>query len=124
MTELAKVVPTSLLQRTRDLAVMSEEELRRFAVAAVRDRNGAELWVLTEAHLTLHGSSGSRVSAHTLSAYCRGVAALLEDWSGENLLRPTRNAGVLWVRELEGRLKPAPQASRIPLGSLRCPSFI
>jgi integrase/recombinase XerC len=107
MTELAKIAPQSLLQRTRDLASMSEEELRRFAAEAARDRNGATLWALTEAHLTLHGSSGSRVSVHTLSAYRHGVTGLLRDWSGENLLRPSRNAGVLWVRELEAQFKPA-----------------
>ncbi len=107
MTELARTAPSSLLQRTRDLATMSEEELRRFAAEAARDRDGTALWALTEAHLTLHGSSGSRVSAHTLSAYRHAVMMLLEAWSGENLLRPSRNAGVLWVRELEGRFKPA-----------------
>ncbi|CAA9256096.1 MAG: hypothetical protein AVDCRST_MAG93-1979 [uncultured Chloroflexia bacterium] len=62
---------------------------------------------MTEAHLTLHGSAGSRVSSHTLSAYRHAVGALLLDWQGENLLRPSRNAGVLWVRGLEGRYKPA-----------------
>jgi integrase/recombinase XerC len=103
MTELAKVAPQSLLQRTRDLATMSEDELRRFAAEAARDRDGAALWALTEAHLTLHGSSGSRVSGHTLSAYRHAIAELLKDWESENLLRPGRNAGVLWVRELEGR---------------------
>jgi integrase/recombinase XerC len=103
MTEIARVEATTLLERTRDLASMSEDELRRFASEAAWDRDGAALWALTEAHLTLHGSSGSRVSAHTLSAYRHALAELLKDWSGENLLRPGRNAGVLWVRELEGR---------------------
>ncbi|CAA9565514.1 MAG: hypothetical protein AVDCRST_MAG86-1021 [uncultured Truepera sp.] len=107
MTELAKVAPSSLLQRTRDLATMSEDELRRFSSEAARDRDDAALWALTEAHLTLHGSSGSRVSNHTLSAYRHAISGLLEDWQGENLLRPSRNAGVLWVRELEGRFKSA-----------------
>jgi len=65
------------------------------------------LWALTEAHLTLHGSAGSRVSLHTLAAYRCGLNDLLKAWQGENLLRPRRNAGVLYVRELEGRLKPA-----------------
>ncbi len=103
MTDLAKVAPASLLQRTRDLATMTEEELRRFASEAARDRDDAALWALTEARLTLHGSSGARVSGHTLSAYRHAIGALLVEWSGENLLRPGRNAGVLWVRELEGR---------------------
>jgi integrase/recombinase XerC len=103
MNELAKTAPSSLLQRTRDLATMTEDELRRFASEAARDRDGAALWALTEAHLTLHGSAGSRVSGHTLSAYRHAIGALLADWESENLLRPGRNAGVLWVRELEGR---------------------
>jgi integrase/recombinase XerC len=107
VNELAELRPQTLLQRTRDLATMTEDELHRFAAEAARDRDGAALWALTEAHLTLHGSSGSRVSAHTLSAYRHGVGMLLTDWSGENLLRPSRNAGVLWVRELEGRFKSA-----------------
>lgn len=65
------------------------------------------MWALTEARLTLHGSSGSRVSSHTLSAYRHAIYALLSIWAGENLFRPSRNAGVLWVRGLEGRFKPA-----------------
>lgn len=107
MTELAKTAPSSLLQRTRDLAVLGEDELRRFAAEASRDRDVGALWALTEAHLTLHGSAGSRVSGHTLSAYRYAVGMLLEDWAAENLLRPNRNAGVLWVRDLEGRYKSA-----------------
>ncbi len=107
MSELKKRLGSSLLTRTRDLATMSEPELRRLAAEAARDRNEEALWALTEAHLTLHGSAGSRVSRHTLSAYRRGLKDLLNAWQGENLLRPRRNAGVLWVRELEGRLKPA-----------------
>jgi len=106
-TDLVKSEASSLLQRTRDLATMTEDELRRFAAEAARDRDGAALWALTEAHLTLHGSSGSRVSNHTLSAYQHAFGMLLEAWAGENLLRPSRNAGVLWVRELEGRFKSA-----------------
>ena len=107
MSELVKPAPSSLLQRTRDLAVLSEDDLRRFAAEAARDRDAESLWALTEAHLTLHGSAGSRVSSHTLSAYHHAVRSLLSDWVGENLLRPGRNAGVLWVRELEGRYKSA-----------------
>ena len=47
------------------------------------------------------------MSLHTLAAYRRGLNDLLAAWQGENLLRPRRNAGVLYVRQLEGRLKPA-----------------
>lgn len=107
MTGLIKAASSSLLERIRDLATISEDDLRRFAAEAARDRDATALWALTETHLTLHGSSGSRVSSHTLSAYRHAVESLLSDWVGVNLLRPGRNAGVLWVRELEGRFKPA-----------------
>ena len=96
-----------LVERTRAVADLSEEELRRFASEAARDRSEADLWALTEAHLTLHGSAGSRISKSTRSRYCGCLAKFLEAWAGESLLRPARNAGVLWIRELEVRYKPS-----------------
>ncbi len=107
MSDLTRAPSLSLLERTRDLATLNEDELKRLAAEAARDRDAQALWALTEAHLTLHGSAGSRVSRHTLEAYRRGLNDLLKAWQGENLLRPRRNAGVLYVRQLEGRLKPA-----------------
>jgi integrase/recombinase XerC len=107
MSDLTRAPSLSLLERTRDLATLSEDELKRLATEAARDRDAEALWALLEAHLTLHGSAGSRVSRHTLEAYRRGLNDLLKAWQGENLLRPRRNAGVLYVRQLEGRLKPA-----------------
>ena len=99
------------------MALLSEEDLRRFAAEAARDRDAEALWQLTEAHLTLHGSAGSRVSVKTLEGYRRYVFELLEAWSGEALLRPSRNAGVLWVRELEVKFKPA--TVRVKLAAAR-----
>jgi integrase/recombinase XerC len=116
MIELQKT-SSDLLQRTRNLALMSEEDVRRFAAEAARDRNADDLWWLTEAHLTLHGSAGSRVSVLTLQSYGRYVRELVEAWSGETLLRPSRNAGVLWVRELEAKFKPA--TVRVKLAAAR-----
>ena len=75
------------------------------------------MWQLTEAHLTLHGSAGSRVSSNTLTSYRRYVFELLHTWSGEALLRPSRNAGVLWVRELEAEFEPA--TVRVKLAAAR-----
>ena len=106
-TDLVKTGGSSLVERTRELATLSEDDLRRFAAEAARDRDASALWALTEAHLTLHGSAGSRVSSHTLTAYRRVLEVLLTEWQGENLLRPGRNAGVLWIRGLEARFKPA-----------------
>ncbi len=68
MSNLVRAPSLSLLERTRDLATLSEDELKRLAAEAARDRDAEVLWALLEAHLTLHGSSGSRVSRHTLEA--------------------------------------------------------
>ena len=75
--DLVKTAGSSLVERTRDLATMSEDELRRFAVEAARDRDAAGLWALTEARLTLHGSSGVtglRPHPFSVSACAHGTA--------------------------------------------------
>ena len=100
-----------LMQRTRLWTALSDEVLRREAVRAANERDvlsDLSLWTLTDAHLTLHGKSGARVSVNTYATYKRGVLDLIEAWQGENLLRPSRDAGVLYVRDLEAKgLKPA-----------------
>lgn len=61
----------------------------------------ARLWTLTEAYIVLHGRSGAHVSPHTIENYERGTRKLLEHWQGENLLRPSGDAPLRFVRELE-----------------------
>lgn len=85
MAELVRTASSSLSKCIRDLATMAEDDLRRFVTEAARDRDGATLWALTKAHLTPHGSSGSRVSPHTLAAYRHAAAALLDDWQGSEI---------------------------------------
>ena len=102
-TDLVRATGSSLVERTRTVAELSDDDLKRFAVEAARDRDASALWALTEAHLTLNGSAGSRVSGHTLTAYRHALGVLMTDWVGESLLRPKRNAGALWVRTLEAR---------------------
>ncbi|CAA9256103.1 MAG: hypothetical protein AVDCRST_MAG93-1980 [uncultured Chloroflexia bacterium] len=43
MSEFVKTAPLGLLERTRDLATMSENELRRYASEAARDREAGAL---------------------------------------------------------------------------------
>jgi len=88
------------LQRVARLQRLSEAELRRFAVTAANERDEAALWELMQAHLTLRGLSGVTTSAHTLRAYRRGLRELLIMWQDENLLRPSRDAGPLYVQRL------------------------
>lgn len=93
--------------RAREWARMSDPDLKREAIRAARDRDLDALWSLVEAHMTLHGSSGAKASEHTLRAYQRGVKDLIGAWQGENLLRPSRDAGVSWLRQLEADGKSA-----------------
>ena len=91
------------LERATRVAGFSREDLRRDAVQACQFRDAEGLWTLMDAYLTLHGSKGSRVSDRTRENYRRGMGDLLQDWEHENLLRPSRDAGVVWVRQLEQR---------------------
>lgn len=95
-----------LLARAQAWATLPPDELKRRAAKAAAERDPGSLWALCEAYLFLHGSSGARVSAHTLRTYRRGVLDLLAAWQGENLLRPSRDAGALYLRRLESGLKP------------------
>ena len=88
------------LQRVARLQRLSEEALRRQAVRAAAERDEDTLWELVEAHMTLRGASGVATSRHTLRAYRRGIHELLTLWQGENLLRPSRDAGPLYVQRL------------------------
>ena len=96
-------------ERAVRLASSSQEDLRREAAQACNARDADKLWALTDAYLTLHGSKGSRVSERTRESYKRGLQDLLRDWTHENLLRPSRDAGVVWIRELEQRPVTHPQ---------------
>lgn|SRR5690554_1649434 len=105
MSESAPITSLELsaattLQRVARLQGLSEAALRRFAVTAANERDEEALWELMQAHLTLRGLSGVTTSAHTLRAYRRGLHELLVMWQGENLLRPSRDAGPLYVQRL------------------------
>lgn len=88
------------LQRVSRLQSLSEEALKRHAVRAANERDEEALWELIEAHMTLRGAHGIATSTHTLRAYRRGLRELLTLWRGENLLRPGRDAGHLYVQRL------------------------
>jgi integrase/recombinase XerC len=113
------------LHRAEGWANLPAAELRRRAARAANARDLAELWALTEAYLFLHGSRGARASRHTLRTYRRGIADLLEGWQSENLLRPTRDAGVLYIRRLEATPsavsgeRPQPSTLQVKLAAAR-----
>ncbi len=99
-SELERFTNNSLSQ-AQDWAHLSSSDLRRRAMVAANQRDKAELWGLARAYLFLHGAKGGKVSPNTLKAYKRGVWDLIEAWQRENLIRPSRDAGVLYIRKLE-----------------------
>jgi len=94
--------------RARSWVDLPDDERRRRAVEACRDHDTEALWDITDAHLTLYGRAGATVSPYTRRNYRQGVAALVAAWRQENLLRPRRDAGALWLRTMEDTgLKPS-----------------
>ena len=89
------------VERALSWSILSDEDLRREAARAANARDADALWSLTEAFLTLYSSKRSKVSAHTLRTYRRGVLDLVERWANENLLRPSRDAGPQYLLRLE-----------------------
>ena len=98
-----QATPDALVERTGRWARLGDAERKRRAAEAANQKDLDTLWSLAEAHLILYGGSGAKVSTNTLQAYQRGVQVLLESWAGENLLRPSNDAGALWLRGLEAQ---------------------
>jgi integrase len=99
----------TIQDRSRAWTTLEGGELRRRAVEAARDRDLETLWAITEAHLGLLGQP----SVHTLRAYKTGLGVTLEALSGENVLRPAKNWGLRFIRELEVDLKASSVRSRL-----------
>jgi integrase/recombinase XerC len=87
--------------RAINVGGLPEDELRREAMRAANERDGAALWRLTEAWITLKSRKKGKTSRSTLESYRIGLERLLKHWEGQNLLRPSRNAGDSYVLELQ-----------------------
>ena len=109
-----------VFDRARAWMDLNPEERRRRGVEACRDRDAAALWSLTEAYLTLHGSSGTGTSPQTLKTYRWAVNRFL-DYSADqavNLLRATSGDGVRFIRSMEaGGLSAS--STRVQLAGVR-----
>ncbi|MDZ7707747.1 MAG: hypothetical protein U5J97_07615 [Trueperaceae bacterium] len=96
-------------------------ELRRVrAVRAANERDPDALWDLTHYVLATRGRKRAGMSERTRDAYRRGVRDLVEAWQDENLLRPSPDAGAIWLirletepieRRLRGRTETGPRAA-------------
>lgn len=112
MTALSKHQSSSLTH-AKTWVSLSDSDLRRRAMTAANERDLSELWSLTRAYVFAHGKKGGKTSEGTLSVYQRGLKELLEHWQGENLIRPSRDAGVMYIRSLEQFLQPQTVKTRL-----------
>ena len=110
----------SALNGTGTWTNLHDDELRRRAVTAARDRDEATLISLTRTYLTLNSASGVRTSKNTLDAYTRGVRRYLT-YTGEqavNLLHPGRHDPSRYVQFLQAEgLTPAGVRLRVSAAS-------
>lgn len=82
-------------------ARMSPEVRRVKAVRAANERDADALWDLTHYVLATRGRKRAGMSERTRVAYRRGVRDLVEAWQEENLIRPSADAGAIWLIRLE-----------------------
>lgn len=111
---------TTTFNRAKTWGDLNPEERRRRAVLAVRDQDADTLWSLTEAYLTLHGSSGTAISPRTLKAYRWAVNRYLTYAGAQavNLLRASSSDGVRFVRTVEAEGLSA-SSTRVQLAGVR-----
>jgi integrase/recombinase XerC len=86
----------------RQLAGLQPEELKRRAVLACRENDGAALWSIVLGYLTLYGVNTLLTSPHTVRSYRTGVLQFVE-YAGENSwqwLGPRRSDGQLYINSL------------------------
>jgi integrase/recombinase XerC len=91
----------TVTERALAVARLTEAELHREAMRAANERDVEALWRVVESYIVLKGRKKAATSATTLVAYRIGLERLLKHWSGENLLRPSRDAGDVYVAELQ-----------------------
>jgi integrase/recombinase XerC len=118
-TALLPAVAGDALGQARAWADLASDERRRRASAAAVAHDGRALAALADAYLTLRGSAGATVSAHTRRAYRTGILALVAAWREENLLHPGQEAAAIWLRALEtGGASPSTARVRLAGGRL------
>lgn len=120
MTLTLDVIRTTAFDRARSWNDLNPEERRRRAVLAVRDQDAEALWALTEAYITLHGSSGTGTSPRTLKAYRWAVNRYLTYAGAQavNILRANSSDGVRFVRSVEAEGL-SPSSTRVQLAGVR-----
>ena len=108
------------LAGARGWTELNPEERRRRAVLAAQHLDREVLWSLTEAHTSLYGSAGVKMSVRTRRSYKEGVGKFLDhaEKTGVGLIRPERDAGPMYIRTLEANGL-SPSSVRVHLAAVR-----
>lgn len=96
-----EVRPASAADDAVRWARLAPEARRLQAMKAANERDAETLWSLTHYVLATRGRKRAAMSDRTRHAYRRGVRDLVEAFEGENLLRPSPDAGAIWLIRLE-----------------------
>ncbi len=99
-TEIARAEP-SLVDAVDRWARLTPESRRIEAVKAAHERDPERLWDVTQYVLATRGRKRAGMSPRTRAAYKRGIADLVEAWAHESLLKPSSDAGAMWLIRLE-----------------------
>lgn len=91
-------------------ARLTPERRRVRAVRAANERDPEALWSLTNYYLTTRGRKRGLLSERTRAAYRRGVRELVAAFAEEDLLRPSQDAGAVYLIRLE--TEPVPRRVR------------
>ena len=104
------------LAQTKRLTNLHDEDLRKRAITAARDKHFEDLWQLTLAHLTTYGHSGILTSPSTIKNYRTHIKHFVQHATDHawDLLRPRRNDPQLWVQTLlAAKKKPATVGAKV-----------
>jgi hypothetical protein len=98
---VAPTTPQQRLERIEDWTKLSDEDRKRRGMVAANLKNVDELKSMTSAWFHLYGDKGLGSHPKTLKLYLKALEDLFELLPGENLLRPSKDMGVLFMRKLQ-----------------------
>jgi integrase len=104
MPGVVPATPQDRLEHIEDWTKLSDEARKRRGMVAANRRDLDELKSMLGAYFNLYGDKGLGSHPKTLKLYLKALEELLELLPGENLLRPSKDMGVLFMRKLQARV--------------------
>jgi integrase len=93
--------PQQRLERIQDWTKLSDEDRKHRGMVAANRRDVDELKSMLSAYFHLYDDKGFGSHPKTLKLYLKALEDLLELLPSENLLRPSKDMGVLFMRKLQ-----------------------